>query len=128
MPGKCDTICEAVDKFQVVYPLLPNFLKNSWNHPAGPKTIFFWAPTIKWCLVLAGIADMLRPAEKISLFQNLALFATGSIWARYSFAIKPVNYNLASVNVFLCLVATFQLIKLSLYGVSFTLCLIYCFQ
>ena len=19
-----------------------------WNHPAGPKTVFFWAPTFKW--------------------------------------------------------------------------------
>jgi hypothetical protein len=19
-----------------------------WNHPAGPKTIFFWAPLMKW--------------------------------------------------------------------------------
>jgi len=23
-------------------------LKQLWNHPAGPKTVFFWAPTMKW--------------------------------------------------------------------------------
>ena len=29
-----------------------------------------------------------------------ALTATGLIWVRYSFVIVPVNYSLASVNVF----------------------------
>lgn len=55
--------------FKIIYPMLPQFLKSSWDHPAGPKTIFFWAPTIKWCLVLAGFADMMRPAEKLSFYQ-----------------------------------------------------------
>jgi hypothetical protein len=26
-----------------------------WEHPAGPKTIHFWAPMMKWGLVGAGI-------------------------------------------------------------------------
>ncbi|VDK40573.1 unnamed protein product [Gongylonema pulchrum] len=39
----------------------------------------------------------------------MALFVTGAIWMRYSFAIKPVNYNLASVNFFLCTVGLYQL-------------------
>ncbi|ORY32601.1 hypothetical protein BCR39DRAFT_523086 [Naematelia encephala] len=70
------------------------------NHPAGPKTIFFWAPMAKWALVAAGIKDLSRPAEKLSLNQNLALAATGFIWVRYSFVITPVNYSLAAVNLF----------------------------
>ncbi|KAM0754887.1 UPF0041-domain-containing protein [Meredithblackwellia eburnea MCA 4105] len=70
------------------------------NHPAGPKTVFFWAPMFKWGLVAAGLKDLSRPAEKISIPQNLALTATGLIWVRYSFVIIPVNYSLASVNIF----------------------------
>ncbi|CED83094.1 mitochondrion protein [Phaffia rhodozyma] len=70
------------------------------NHPAGPKTIFFWAPIAKWALVIGGLADMNRPAEKVSVNANLALAATGFIWVRYSLVIKPVNYSLAAVNFF----------------------------
>ncbi|KAF5325648.1 hypothetical protein D9611_000125 [Ephemerocybe angulata] len=68
------------------------------NHPAGPKTVFFWAPMMKWCLVAAGIKDMTRPADKLSLSQNIALTATGFIWVRYSLVITPINYSLAAVN------------------------------
>ncbi|GAA5882964.1 hypothetical protein JCM3774_002935, partial [Rhodotorula dairenensis] len=71
-----------------------------WNSPAGPKTVFFWAPMFKWALVAAGIKDLSRPAEVISVPQNLALTATGLIWVRYSFVITPVNYSLAAVNLF----------------------------
>ncbi|WWD17537.1 hypothetical protein CI109_101978 [Kwoniella shandongensis] len=70
------------------------------NHPAGPKTIFFWAPLAKWALVAAGVKDLSRPAEKLSVSQNVALAATGFIWVRYSFVITPVNYSLAAVNFF----------------------------
>ncbi|KAJ6558549.1 UPF0041-domain-containing protein [Mycena vulgaris] len=69
------------------------------NHPAGPKTVFFWAPLMKWCLVGAGLKDLGRPAEKLSLSQNVALTATGFIWVRYSMVIIPVNYSLAAVRV-----------------------------
>lgn len=73
-------------------------------------------------LVAAGIKDLSRPAEVISVPQNLgessapslrvqnptdptarppiALTATGLIWVRYSFVITPVNYSLAAVNLF----------------------------
>ncbi|GFZ44199.1 Mitochondrial pyruvate carrier 2 [Saitozyma sp. JCM 24511] len=70
------------------------------NHPAGPKTIFFWAPMAKWGLVAAGVKDLSRPADKLSVSQNVALAATGFIWVRYSFVIIPVNYSLAAVNFF----------------------------
>lgn len=77
-----------------------------------------------WCcrgLVAAGLKDLSRPADKISIPQNLggflypsltfssadrddsallALTATGLIWVRYSFVIVPVNYSLAAVNCF----------------------------
>ncbi|CAE6370054.1 Mitochondrial pyruvate carrier 2 [Rhizoctonia solani] len=70
------------------------------NHPAGPKTVFFWAPMMKWCLVAAGLKDLSRPADKLSVSQNVALASTGFIWVRYSLVITPVNYSLAAVNFF----------------------------
>lgn len=46
---------------------------------------------MKWSLVIAGISDLARPAEKLSLTQNLALMATGTIWTRWCFIISPRN-------------------------------------
>ncbi|KAL6084860.1 hypothetical protein STEG23_001850 [Scotinomys teguina] len=28
--------------------LLPEKLRPLYNHPAGPRTVFFWAPIMKW--------------------------------------------------------------------------------
>ena len=33
--------------------------------------VHFWAPTFKWGISIANIADMSRPAEKISLPQQI---------------------------------------------------------
>ena len=84
-------------------------MQQMWRHPAGLQTIFFWAPTTKWLLVLAGIADVHRPASEISLPQTIALTVSCIVWIRYSFAIQPVNYNLAAVNVFVALIGVYQL-------------------
>ena len=85
-----------------------NAFKRLWNSPTGPKTVHFWAPTLKWGLVLAGISDMSRPVEKVSATQSLSLLATGLVWTRWSFVIIPKNYLLASVNAFLALTAGIQ--------------------
>ncbi|KAF6760048.1 mitochondrial pyruvate carrier [Ephemerocybe angulata] len=85
------------------------------NHPAGPKTVFFWAPMMKWCLVAAGIKDMTRPADKLSLSQNIALTATGFIWVRYSLVITPINYSLAAVNFCVGLSGLTQLGRIANY-------------
>jgi len=82
-----------------------------WNHPAGLKTIHFWAPACKWVLVIAGIADLKRPAENISLPQSAALTATGFIWSRYATQITPVNYMLLSVNLFVGATGAYQLYR-----------------
>lgn len=79
--------------------MLPARLVPVWNAPAGPKTIHFWAPAFKWGLVIAGIADYARPAEKLSPAQSTALTATGFIWSRYSMVIVPKNWLLFSVNI-----------------------------
>jgi len=85
------------------------------NHPAGPKTIFFWAPLMKWCLVAAGLKDLTRPADKLSVSQNTALTMTGFIWVRYSLVITPVNYSLAAVNFFVGLSGLSQLGRIAYY-------------
>lgn len=86
------------------------------NSETGPKTVHFWAPVLKWSLVVAGINDIQRPVEKISGTQQLALFCTGAIWTRWAaFAITPRNYLLASVNLFLGGVAGYQLSRVINY-------------
>ncbi|VEU22795.1 DEKNAAC103871 [Brettanomyces naardenensis] len=82
------------------------------NSPTGPKTVHFWAPMMKWGLVVAGAGEMVRPVEKVSATQQLSLFATGAIWTRWACIIKPKNYLLASVNFFLGGVASAQLIRI----------------
>ncbi|CAG05827.1 unnamed protein product [Tetraodon nigroviridis] len=76
--------------------MLPAKLRPLYNHPA----VFFWAPVFKWGLVVAGLADMTRPAEKLSTSQSAVLTATGLIWSRYSLVIIPKNWNLFCVNFF----------------------------
>lgn len=60
---------------------------------------------------MAGIADLTRPAEKISPAQTVALAATGVIWSRYSLVIIPKNYSLFSVNVFVAFTQLYQLYR-----------------
>ncbi|XP_075228263.1 mitochondrial pyruvate carrier 2-like isoform X2 [Lycorma delicatula] len=77
----------------------------------GPKTIFFWAPACKWGLVIAGLGDIQRPAEKLSVSQSSALAATGVVWSRYSLVIIPKNWSLFSVNVFVAITNFYQLTR-----------------
>nr|ACQ58713.1 Brain protein 44 [Anoplopoma fimbria] len=92
--------------------MLPGKLRPLYNHPAGPKTVFFWAPVFKWGLVGAGLADMTRPADKLSLSQSAVLTATGLIWSRYSLVIIPKNWNLFCVNFFVGSAGASQLYRI----------------
>ncbi|KAF4697298.1 Mitochondrial pyruvate carrier 2 [Perkinsus olseni] len=56
---------------------MPELIRKFLMHPAGPFTIFFWAPAIKWGISAANLVDYKRPVEKVSIPQQLALFATG---------------------------------------------------
>ncbi|KAK6985311.1 mitochondrial pyruvate carrier 2 [Biomphalaria glabrata] len=94
-------------------PKIPPKLRPLWVHPAGPKTIFFWSPFAKWLLVIAGIGDISRPAEKLSLRQSSALCLTGFIWSRYSLVIIPKNWSLFAVNFFTGLTGTMQLSRIA---------------
>ena len=84
-------------------------VKTVVMHPAGPFTIFFWAPTSKWLLSLSNLADYDRPVEKISASQQLALASTGLIWSRYSLVITPINYNLMIVNIALAITSLYHI-------------------
>ncbi|KAK2751694.1 upf0041 domain protein [Colletotrichum kahawae] len=86
-----------------------SWFKRMWDSPVGLKT---------WALVLAGIADLARPAEKLSLTQNAALTATGIIWTRWCLIIKPKNYLLAAVNFFLGIVGVVQVSRILIWQSS----------
>ncbi|XP_022844392.1 mitochondrial pyruvate carrier 3-like [Olea europaea var. sylvestris] len=73
-------------------------LKALWNHPAGPKTIHFWAPTFKWGLSIANISDFSKPPETLSYPQQMVFAVSGFIWSRYCTVITPRNLNLLGVN------------------------------
>ncbi|KAF4665602.1 Mitochondrial pyruvate carrier 2 [Perkinsus chesapeaki] len=90
---------------------MPSKVRLFLQHPAGPFTIFFWAPTCKWGLSAANLMDYKRPVHAVSVPQQLALFATGAIWARWSFVITPVNINLALVNIALASSALYMLVR-----------------
>lgn len=83
--------------------------RQFWHHPAGPKTIHFWAPTFKWGISIANVADFKRPAEQVSYPQQIAVTATGVIWSRFATQITPVNYNLLAVNFFMAFTGIYQL-------------------
>ncbi|XP_061195849.1 mitochondrial pyruvate carrier 2-like [Saccostrea echinata] len=104
-------IIRSVDKF------VPSKFRPLWNHEAGPKTIFFWAPLMKWVLVGAGIGDLMRPAPNISLFQSTSMLS-GYIWTRWCFIIKPKNLNLALINFLVGVNGTVQCFRVYRYRKS----------
>lgn len=63
----------------------------------------------KQSLVIAGLGDLSRPANQLSIGQSGSLLATGLIWSRYSLVIIPKNYSLFAVNVFVALTQIIQL-------------------
>ena len=49
------------------------------------------------------------PVDRISSFQQTAMFVTGITWARYSLVITPINYGLCSANAVMASIAAIQL-------------------
>eukprot|EP00922_Rhytidocystis_sp_ex-Travisia-forbesii_P037710 GHVS01056167.1.p1 GENE.GHVS01056167.1~~GHVS01056167.1.p1 ORF type:complete len:164 (+),score=26.33 GHVS01056167.1:252-743(+) len=91
---------------------LPDTAKRILDHPAGPLTIHFWAPSFKWAISIANLSEISRPAELLSPGQQTAVAATGIIWCRYSMVIVPVNWNLFSVNVAMAVTGSYQLYRI----------------
>lgn len=59
--------------------------------------------------MLAGLGDLSRPVETLSIPQSVSLAATGVIWSRYSLVIIPKNYSLFAVNVFVAMTSLYQI-------------------
>ncbi|XP_055906085.1 mitochondrial pyruvate carrier 2-like [Eupeodes corollae] len=101
-----NAVINVADKF------VPNHLRPLWMHPAGPKTVFFWAPMFKWGLVIAGFSDLVRrPVELLNMRQTATIAMTGLVWSRYSLVIIPKNWNLFSVNLFVAITQGVQFIR-----------------
>lgn len=75
---------------------------------------------LQWAIVIAGIADFARPAEKLSFTQNFALTCTGLIWTRWCLIIKPRNVLYVKIPLpsicesmmpFWCLIAPVPIIR-----------------
>ncbi|CAN6859859.1 hypothetical protein F2Q70_00002617 [Brassica cretica] len=86
-------------------------LQALWNHPAGPKTIHFWAPTFKWGISIANIVDFQKPPETLSYPQQMVITTTGLIWSRYSTVVTPKNWNLFSVSLATAATGVYQLTR-----------------
>lgn len=91
---------------------LPEKVKGVLAHPAGPFTIHFYAPTFKWGISIANLADINRPTDKMPLSQQLAVSCTGVIWSRYSMVITPKNYNLFTVNIAMAATGIYQVFRI----------------
>ncbi|KAL7087982.1 hypothetical protein ACP275_13G102000 [Erythranthe tilingii] len=89
----------------------PSKLQSLWNHPAGPKTIHFWAPTFKWGITVANVADFSKPPDTLSYPQQLAVGLSGLIWSRYSTIVTPKNWNLFSVSLGMSATGIYQLAR-----------------
>ncbi|CAI6093231.1 unnamed protein product [Clonostachys chloroleuca] len=114
------------------------WFKKMWESEVGFKTVHFWyvlpgialaelytirsvadfGTALQWAIVIAGIADFARPAEKLSFTQNFALTCTGLIWTRWCLIIKPRNVLLATVNFFLAIVGIIQVTRIALHNSS----------
>ncbi|XP_023637090.1 mitochondrial pyruvate carrier 2 isoform X1 [Capsella rubella] len=67
-------------------------LKALWNHPAGPKTIHFWAPTFKWGISIANIADFQKPPENISYLQQIGNYYYSLLCYELQYLSNLLNY------------------------------------
>ncbi|XP_065273892.1 mitochondrial pyruvate carrier 2 isoform X2 [Emys orbicularis] len=92
------------------------------EYPAHRREILSYSlSVIGWLmpqsgLVCAGMADMTRPAEKLSTAQSAVLTATGLIWSRYSLVIIPKNWGLFTVNFFVGCAGGSQLFRIWRYN------------
>lgn len=66
--------------------------------------MFFWAPVMKWCLVAAGLKDLNRPAEKLSVSQNLGV-SVNDLYHDVYIHLHPLSFGSDGIDlgaVFIC--------------------------
>jgi hypothetical protein len=79
---------------------VPQSAFQAWvNSPAGPRTTHFWGPVANWGLVGAGLADMKKPAEQISINMTGVLCGYSLLFMRFAWMVIPRNYLLLSCHV-----------------------------
>jgi hypothetical protein len=59
--------------------LHPNQTQQPHNHTTNPTKVHFWAPTFKWGITFANIADLQRPPEKLSYPQQIGAQRRGGV-------------------------------------------------
>lgn len=74
-------------------------------------SVHFWAPTFKWGISIANIADFQKPPETLSYPQQIVITGTGLVWSRYSTVITPKNWNLFSVSLGMAVTGIYQLTR-----------------
>ena len=62
--------------------------------PIGPMTIHFWGPMANWGLVIAGILDMNKPMDRVSLKMTSVLCFYSCLFMRFAWMVQPRNYLL----------------------------------
>ncbi|CRG94902.1 mitochondrial pyruvate carrier protein 2, putative [Plasmodium gallinaceum] len=88
-------------------------IKNALVSDTGLLSIHFWAPTFKWSISLANLAEINRDANILSLPQQFAIFFTGLLFSRFAYVVKPRNYNLLTINLFMSLTALYQITRIA---------------
>jgi len=73
-------------------------LRAFWNSPTGPKTTHFWGPVANWGFVVAGLADMKKPAENISPNMTGVMCVYSLLFMRFAWVVKPRNYLLLACH------------------------------
>ncbi|PFH35535.1 WD-40 repeat protein [Besnoitia besnoiti] len=98
---------------------LSDKVKRLLAHPAGPFTIHFWAPALKWGICIANLVDMKKQKiENTSVPQQTAVALSGIIWSRYSTVITPKNWNLFSVNMAMAITGSIQLYRVFMHHLN----------
>ncbi|XP_022933393.1 mitochondrial pyruvate carrier 1-like [Cucurbita moschata] len=64
------------------------------NSPVGPKTTHFWGPAANFGFVVAGLADVKKPADKISGKMTAVLCVYSLSGMRFGYMVRPRNYLL----------------------------------
>ena len=90
-------LCTSGKALSMLKGLVVNIVLQGSSDESTPSkmlhttTVALQLTSEQWSIVLAGISDLTRPAESLSFTQNIALTATGVIWTRWCFVIKPRN-------------------------------------
>jgi len=70
---------------------MTTLLKKLWDSPIGIRTTHFWGPAANWGIVLAGLSDINRPVEKISVNMSSAMLLYSALFMRFALRVQPRN-------------------------------------